>query len=81
MLGEVYQANYIYGRYEFRINICRFTDSYGYFIKLFKISTGRMLNSWDGHYKAVTALKWTDNDTFLLSAGEDALLNLWSLSM
>ena len=34
MLGEVYQANYIYGRYEFRINICRFTYSEVIFYKI-----------------------------------------------
>lgn len=41
--------------------------------------SGKMLRSWRGHYKAVTALRFVHNDSFLVSGGEDALVCAWPL--
>jgi WD40 repeat protein len=39
-----------------------------------------MLKMWDAHYKGVNAIVWTENDEFVLTGGEDAILNLWQAS-
>lgn len=46
---------------------------------LWEVPTGRLLCTWDGHFKAVTACATALMDGFLLSAGEDAILHAWNL--
>jgi WD40 repeat protein len=60
----------------------------------YQISTGALMNSWEGHYKKVTSGSFissrqlltsttvcvTDDDSFLLSGGEDSIINVWSLA-
>ncbi len=84
-------ARYIFGRYAFPRSIlmlcfyfiyCARCDlSLFFFLNpLQQMATGRLLRVWEAHYKGVTALAWTQDDMFLLSAGEDALLHLWDLT-
>jgi pre-rRNA-processing protein IPI3 len=47
---------------------------------LWEVASGKLLYSWDGHFRPVTALAGTCADGFLLSAGEDAIINVWSFA-
>ena len=47
---------------------------------LWQIASGRLLLSWDGHFKPVTALATALCDGYLISAGEDALVLAWSFA-
>jgi pre-rRNA-processing protein IPI3 len=44
------------------------------------VTTGEQLRAWDAHFKKVTALRFTDDDSFLVSGGEDAVINVWLLA-
>lgn len=48
-------------------------------IYVWEVASGRLLRSWPGHYKAVTCLAFTDDDSTLISGGEDANVATWSL--
>lgn len=41
--------------------------------------TGELLRVWEAHYKAVSALAFTADGSFLVSGGEDAIVNVWLL--
>eukprot|EP00470_Lotharella_oceanica_P012993 CAMPEP_0170189694 /NCGR_PEP_ID=MMETSP0040_2-20121228/47460_1 /TAXON_ID=641309 /ORGANISM="Lotharella oceanica, Strain CCMP622" /LENGTH=149 /DNA_ID=CAMNT_0010437329 /DNA_START=126 /DNA_END=572 /DNA_ORIENTATION=- len=43
-------------------------------------TTGWLLQAWDAHYKAVTAVRFSPDGTFLLTAGADAVVNGWLIS-
>ena len=47
---------------------------------LWQVATGRLLLSWDGHFKPVSALATALCDGYLLSAGEDAIVLAWSFA-
>ena len=47
---------------------------------LWQVATGRLLLSWDAHFKPATALHFVLGDGFLLSAGEDAILLVWNVA-
>lgn len=47
---------------------------------LWEVASGKLLYTWDGHFRPVTALAGTCADGFLLSAGEDAIINVWSFA-
>ena len=49
-------------------------------IFLWNVTTGEQLRAWDAHFKKVTALRFTDDDSFLVSGGEDAVVNVWLLA-
>lgn len=44
-------------------------------------ATGYLLASFDGHYRAVTCLAWTDDDAAFISGGDDSVCHVWSLPM
>lgn len=46
-------------------------------LSVWELATGRLLREWSAHYKAITALRFTSDDVFLLSGGGDAVLNAW----
>ncbi|CAL8463828.1 g3362 [Coccomyxa elongata] len=48
-------------------------------IYLWEVPSGRLLRSWPAHYKAVTALAFTDDGAVLVSAGEDTVACAWLL--
>ena len=39
-------------------------------------SSGILIKSWDAHYKKVVVLRFSDDDSFLFSGGEDALIHV-----
>jgi pre-rRNA-processing protein IPI3 len=45
-----------------------------------KIATGVLYRSFDAHYKRISALRFTDDDTALVSASDDASVNVWLLT-
>ncbi|KAK9894991.1 WD40 repeat-like protein [Cystobasidium minutum MCA 4210] len=46
---------------------------------LWETATGYLLASFDGHYRAVTCLAWTDDDAAFISGGDDSVCHVWSL--
>ncbi|CAO3694533.1 unnamed protein product [Umbelopsis ramanniana] len=49
-------------------------------IYLWEIATGVLYRSFDAHYKKISALRFTDDDTALVSASDDASVNVWLLT-
>ncbi|KAI9226414.1 MAG: WD40-repeat-containing domain protein, partial [Piptocephalis tieghemiana] len=49
-------------------------------IHLWDLASGELLVSWIAHYRTIRALAFTDDEICLVSAGEDATVNVWSLS-
>jgi pre-rRNA-processing protein IPI3 len=47
---------------------------------LWHAPSGRLLRTWGGHTRAVSALCWSADGSFLLSGSEDTLVAAWSLS-
>ncbi|TPX31745.1 hypothetical protein SmJEL517_g05025 [Synchytrium microbalum] len=47
---------------------------------VWEISTGRLLNVIDAHYRAIRIMKFSTDDHALITAGDDALCHSWSLS-
>ncbi|KAL1526968.1 hypothetical protein AB1Y20_015657 [Prymnesium parvum] len=47
---------------------------------LWELPSGRLLFSWDAHFKPCSALAFLASDGVLASAGEDAVLLVWSLA-
>ncbi len=45
---------------------------------IFDYRVGRLLRSWDAHYRAVTSLCWSDDSVFIYTGGEDALVKCWT---
>ncbi|KDP41720.1 hypothetical protein JCGZ_16127 [Jatropha curcas] len=50
-------------------------------IYLWEVATGRLLKKWRAHYRAVTCLVFTEDDSFLVSGSEDGSVRVWSLLM
>ncbi|ETV93894.1 hypothetical protein H310_12239 [Aphanomyces invadans] len=46
---------------------------------LWCVASGALLHVWDAHYKAVSALRLTSDDAFVVSGGEDAVVHVWRL--
>jgi len=42
-----------------------------------ELSSGRLIRSWNGHHKAVRCLGLTDDCSYLVSGGEDAVISVW----
>ena len=47
---------------------------------LWQTSTGRLLRTWHAHHKAVTALAFAPDGSWLVSGGEDTTVCAWSLA-
>ncbi|KAF2309804.1 hypothetical protein GH714_005198 [Hevea brasiliensis] len=50
-------------------------------IYLWEVATGRLLKKWRAHYREVTCLVFTKDDSFLVSGAEDGSVRVWSLLM
>ncbi|KAL3679821.1 hypothetical protein R1sor_022777 [Riccia sorocarpa] len=48
-------------------------------IYLWEVASGRLLRVWAGHYKAVSCLVFSDDDSLLISGADDGLVNVWPL--
>lgn len=48
-------------------------------IYIWQVSTGELVRMFEAHYNGVTSLAFTDDDTFLVSGGDDGILNVWVL--
>eukprot|EP00124_Ichthyophonus_hoferi_P004801 Ihof_evm2s582 gene=Ihof_evmTU2s582 len=49
-------------------------------IYIWEITTGQLLRTVDAHFKAVTALKFVDDGSLLVSGGGDAGVHVWTLA-
>eukprot|EP01114_Cavostelium_apophysatum_P022442 TRINITY_DN8123_c0_g1_i1.p1 TRINITY_DN8123_c0_g1~~TRINITY_DN8123_c0_g1_i1.p1 ORF type:complete len:306 (-),score=58.05 TRINITY_DN8123_c0_g1_i1:12-929(-) len=47
---------------------------------VWNIASGSLLKSWEGHYKKVSSIAVTEDGSFVISGGEDAIVNAWSLA-
>ncbi|XP_016449551.1 protein ROOT INITIATION DEFECTIVE 3-like [Nicotiana tabacum] len=50
-------------------------------IYLWQVATGKLLKKWHAHYRAVTCLKFNDDQSLLISGSEDGSVRVWSLIM
>ena len=48
---------------------------------MLQVATGRQLRKWNAHYRAVTCLVFSDDDSLLISGSEDGSVKVWSLFM
>lgn len=49
-------------------------------INVYQLATGAMLATISRHYQAVNVLRFTDDGTHFISAGQDGMVLVWSLS-
>ncbi|XP_076928488.1 protein ROOT INITIATION DEFECTIVE 3-like [Bidens hawaiensis] len=50
-------------------------------IYFWEVATGRLLKKWHAHYRAVTCLLFSMDQSLLISAAEDGSVRVWSLFM
>ncbi|KAI5077894.1 hypothetical protein GOP47_0007718 [Adiantum capillus-veneris] len=48
-------------------------------IYLWEVSSGRLLRVWAAHYKAVSCLVFSDDESLLISGADDGFVNVWPL--
>lgn len=48
-------------------------------VYVWDVKTGELITVFDAHYKRVSALQLTSDDSHLVTAGEDAIVNVWRL--
>ena len=46
---------------------------------MIQVASGRLLKKWNAHYRAVTCLVFSDDDSLLISGSEDGSVKVWSL--
>lgn len=46
---------------------------------LLQVLSGRLLKKWHAHYRAVTCLVFSEDDSLLISGSEDGCIRVWSL--
>ncbi|CAI9292601.1 unnamed protein product [Lactuca saligna] len=50
-------------------------------IYLWDVATGRLLKKWHGHYRPVTCLVFSNDQSLLISGSKDGTVRIWSLLM
>ncbi|KAG4925955.1 hypothetical protein GLYMA_18G275100v4 [Glycine max] len=50
-------------------------------IYLWEVETGRLLKKWHAHFRAVSCLVFSEDDSLLVSGSEDGSVRVWSLFM
>ncbi|XP_044512249.1 protein ROOT INITIATION DEFECTIVE 3 [Mangifera indica] len=50
-------------------------------IYLWEVMSGRLLKKWHAHYRAVTCLVFSEDESLLISGSEDGCVRVWSLLM
>ncbi|EFA75458.1 WD40 repeat-containing protein [Heterostelium album PN500] len=53
--------------------------SHGGSVYIWEASTGALLRVFEAHYSKITAVTFTKDDSFLLTGGDDGVINCWSL--
>ncbi|XP_010503568.1 PREDICTED: protein ROOT INITIATION DEFECTIVE 3-like [Camelina sativa] len=48
-------------------------------IYLWEVATGKLLKKWHGHYRSVTCLVFSGDDSLLVSGSQDGTVRVWSL--
>ncbi|XP_038898957.1 protein ROOT INITIATION DEFECTIVE 3 [Benincasa hispida] len=48
-------------------------------IYLWEVLSGRLLKKWHAHYRAVTCLVFSEDDSLLISGSEDGCIRVWAL--
>ncbi|KFK34207.1 hypothetical protein AALP_AA5G114800 [Arabis alpina] len=48
-------------------------------IYLWEVATGKLLKKWHGHYRSVTCLVFSGDDSLLVSGSQDGSVRVWSL--
>ncbi|XP_020102451.1 protein ROOT INITIATION DEFECTIVE 3-like [Ananas comosus] len=48
-------------------------------IYLWEVASGKLLNKWNAHLRAVTCLTLSDDESLLISGSEDGSIRVWSL--
>ena len=48
---------------------------------MIQVASGRLLKKWHAHYRAVTCLVFSDDESLLISGAEDGCVRVWSLFM
>ncbi|ORX94622.1 WD40 repeat-like protein [Basidiobolus meristosporus CBS 931.73] len=49
-------------------------------IYVWEVSTGNLLSTFDAHYKKITVLRFSQDDTVLFTGSEDSAVNVWLLN-
>ncbi|KAJ3158142.1 Pre-rRNA-processing protein ipi3 [Geranomyces michiganensis] len=47
---------------------------------VWEMATGRLLRTFDAHYKAVRVVRFTDDDAAFITGGEDSVANVWRIA-
>lgn len=50
-------------------------------IYLWEVASGKLLNKWNAHYRSVTCLTLSDDESLLISGSEDGSIKVWPLLM
>ncbi|XP_054819626.1 protein ROOT INITIATION DEFECTIVE 3 isoform X2 [Prosopis cineraria] len=50
-------------------------------IYFWEVETGKLLKKWHAHYRALTCLVFSEDDSLLISGSEDGCIRVWSLFM
>ncbi|PKU85490.1 protein ROOT INITIATION DEFECTIVE 3 [Dendrobium catenatum] len=50
-------------------------------IYLWEVASGKLLNKWTAHYRSVTCLTLSDDESLLISGSEDGSIRVWPLLM
>ncbi|KAJ7966607.1 protein ROOT INITIATION DEFECTIVE 3-like [Quillaja saponaria] len=50
-------------------------------IYLWEVASGRLLKKWHAHYRAVTCLVFSEDDSLVISGSDDGSVRVWSLFM
>ncbi|PRP76408.1 hypothetical protein PROFUN_15237 [Planoprotostelium fungivorum] len=46
-------------------------------IYVYQVATGHLLRTFEAHYKKISCLSFTEDDSMLLSGGDDGVINVW----
>ncbi|XP_078171355.1 protein ROOT INITIATION DEFECTIVE 3-like [Carex rostrata] len=50
-------------------------------IYFWEVASGKLLNKWHAHYRSVTCLALSDDDSLLISGSDDGCVRVWNLIM
>ncbi|KAF2072339.1 hypothetical protein CYY_006352 [Polysphondylium violaceum] len=48
-------------------------------VYLWEVATGTLLKVWEAHYNKITCITFTKDDYCLITAGDDGIINCWTL--